>query len=329
MMARPRRIEYPGAFYHVTTRGNRRQAIFKGDDDRFFFLSCLRQAHERFGVVVHVYCLMENHYHLFLETPEGNLSRIMHLVNLKYSNYFNLKHSNTGHTFQSRFRATLVQAKEYAREVAPYIHLNPVRAGLVHGPEDYEWSNYREYLGLASPEPWTSTSFVLRLFGPSPSEAMKAYERYVVGRASRGLSDLFAGAKQTGILGKPDFVEQMRKSPPNGSRLLAERDYLGIKGSRPRPTLQQIRTQTDVVMGRESSFSRKIAIYVSHKATDHSLKAIGEFFGIGESGISDICRRTRKEVVHNGTLARIVEEIEIRLRLECEKEKERTRSSQA
>jgi hypothetical protein len=252
----------------------------------------------------------------------------MHLVNLKYSSYINLKHSYSGHTFQSRFRATLVQATEYAREVAPYIHLNPVRAGLVGRPEDYEWSNYREYLGLTSPEPWTSNSVVLKLFGPSLSEARKAYEKYVLERASQGFPDPFEGASETGILGKPEFVEQMRKSQPNESHWLVGRDHLGIKGSRPRPTLLQIQTQTDIVMGRESRFSRKIAIYVSHKATDHTLKAIGEFYGMGESGVSDICRRTIKEVVHNGTLARIIEEIELRLRQECQREKEGTRSSQ-
>jgi len=327
-MPRPCRIEYPGAFYHVTIGGNRRQPIFICDEDRFFFLSCLREAYERFGVLTHAYCLMENHYHLFLETLRGGLSRIMHLVNLKYSTYFNTKYSLSGHTFQSRFRATLIEAKEYAREVAAYIHLNPVRAGLVRRPEDYEWSNYREYLGLASPQPWTSTSMVLMLFKPSPSEAKKAYEEYVLWRASQGFHDPFDAARETGILGKPGFVEQIRKSMLTEPAPLAERDYLGISGPGPRPTLQQIQAQTDVVMGRESRLSRKMAIYISHKTTAYTLRSIGEFFGIGEAGISDICRRTKKEIVCNSTLARIIEEIESRLQRECQREKEGTRSSQ-
>jgi putative transposase len=325
-MARIGRVEFPGAFYHITNRGNRQLPIFASAEDRFLFLSCLREGHERFGAVIHVYCLMDNHYHLFLQTPGGDLSRIMHLVNLKYASYFNLKCSQTGHTFQSRFGATLVQAREYAREVAPYIHLNPVRAGLVCRPEDYEWSNYREYLGLAPPEPWTSNSFVLDLFGLSLPEARKSYEKYVLWRASQAFYNPFEAARKTGILGKQEFVKQVQKSLPDRANQLAERDFLGIGGSRFRPTFQQIQIQTDVVLGRESSLSRKVAIYISHKTTDHSLKAISEFFGIGESGISDICRRTRREVVHNDTLARIIEEIELKLRQEYEKEG--TRSAQ-
>jgi hypothetical protein len=130
---------------------------------------------------------MENHYHLFMETPRGQISKIMHLINMRYSSYFNLKHARCGHTFQARFSAILVQAEEYARELAPYIHLNPVRAGIVNRPEDYVWSNYREYLGIAAPQPWTANSFVLRLFGASLADARNNYEEYVAWRLSQKL----------------------------------------------------------------------------------------------------------------------------------------------
>ncbi len=325
-MAKQPRIEFAGAFYHVTSRGNRKQPIFLSDEDRYFFLNCLREAHERFGVIAHAYCLMGNHYHLFLETPRGNLSRIMHLINLKYSSYFNQKHSHEGHTFQARFRATLVQAAEYAREVASYVHLNPVRAGLVARPEDYEWSNYREYMGLASPVPWTSNSFVLRLFGTCLSEARQAYEGHILLRMSQGFPNPFESAKATGILAKPEFIENIRRSMPATSGVLSKPDFLGVGASL--PSLAQVQTLTDAVLGRESSLSRKIAIHISHTTTGHSLRSIGEFFGIGESGIADICRRTRKELIHNETLARIIGEIVIRLRRECQSVKEGTGSSQ-
>jgi hypothetical protein len=271
---------------------------------------------------------MENHYHLFLETPRGDLSRSMHLINLKYSGYFNLKHSHCGHTFQSRFQATLVQATEYAREVATYIHLNPVRAGLVGSPEDYEWSNYREYLGLTSPRPWTSSFAVLKMFGPSLFEARRGYQKHVHERQLRGLSDPLEGAKDSGILGNPDFMEHFKKPAVSGTIMRSDRSLSEVRGPVFRPTLKQIQTRTEAILCRDNRLSRKIAIYISHKSTDYTLKAIGEFFGMGESGISDVCRRTKKEIVHNGTLARIIEEIELRLRQECQREKEGTRSSQ-
>lgn len=315
-MARPQRIEFPGAFYHVTSRGNRKQPIFLSDEDMLFFLNCLREAHERFGVLIHVFSLMPNHYHLFLETPGGNLSRIMHLINLKYSCYFNLKYAYCGHTFQSRYRAILVQADEYARELASYIHLNPVRAGIVNRPHDYKWSNFGEYLGLVFPAPWTSNSFVLRLFGPSLAEARENYEAYVLRRMGQTTPDPLEPAKKTGILGNASFVDGVKKA------LLYGQDCrLSCEDPLPpstvfRPELKWVLAESEAVLGSNNRYARKIAIYISHKGTDHMLSSIGEFFSIGNSGIADICRRLKKELAHNETLVRAVTEIERRLRLQ-------------
>ncbi len=114
-MARPLRIEYPEAFYHVTSRGNERKAIFRNDRDRTKFLSYLETAHERYGAIIHVYCLMDNHYHLLIETPGGNLSQILHHVNGAYTTYFNVKRQRSGHLFQGRYRAILVEKGEKDR----------------------------------------------------------------------------------------------------------------------------------------------------------------------------------------------------------------------
>lgn len=312
-MARLLRIEFPGAFYHVTSRGNRKQTIFISDDDRFFFFNCLREAHERFGVIIHVYCLMQNHYHLFLETPSGNLSRIMHFINLKYSNYFNLKHQHCGHTFQSRFHAILVQATEYAKEVAAYIHLNPVRAGIVDRPEEYDWSNYREYLGIANPLPWTENAFVLRLFGASLPEARKEYEKHVMARLAQKQPNPLAPANKTGILGSPEFIDHIRKSFPARTDRPDEPDPIRLNRIMTRPELRQILLETEAVLGPTNRQIRKIAVYISHMATDHPLKSIGGFFGIGESAVADICRRMKKELTCNDTLARSIKEITLRL----------------
>ena len=140
-MARPLRIAYPGAYYHVTSRGNEQKHVFKSRKDREKFLNYLASATQRYGAVIHVYCLMTNHYHLLIETPEGNLSQIMRHINGAYTTYFNVKRKRSGHLFQGRFKAILVQTVAYAAELSRYIHLNPVRAGMVEKPGDYLWSS--------------------------------------------------------------------------------------------------------------------------------------------------------------------------------------------
>ena len=129
-MARPLRIAFPGAFYHVTARGNERKAVFKSIRDRQKFIEYLETATERYNAVIHAYCLMDNHYHLLLETPSGNLPQIMQHINGAYTTYFNLKRVRAGHLFQGRYKAILVEMDEYAKELSRYIHLNPVRAKL-------------------------------------------------------------------------------------------------------------------------------------------------------------------------------------------------------
>jgi REP element-mobilizing transposase RayT len=153
-MGRSLRIEYPCAYYHVTSRGNERNNIFKNQRDRVKFLSYLESSVIRYGAVIHTYCLMHNHYHLLLETPLGNLSQIMQHVNGAYTNYFNTKHKRSGHLFQGRFNAILIEADAYLRELSRYIHLNPVRAGIITRPEDYRWSSYADYIDARKKSEW-------------------------------------------------------------------------------------------------------------------------------------------------------------------------------
>lgn len=164
-MSRPLRIIYPGAFYHVTSRGNEQKDIFKNRRDREKFLEYLASATERNGVVIHAYCLMSNHFHLFLETPAGNLSQIMRHIIGAYTTYFNIKRKRSGHLFQGRYKAILVEADEYAAELTRYIHLNPVKAGIAVKPGEYQWSSYQSYTGEALTPEWLKTGFILGCFG--------------------------------------------------------------------------------------------------------------------------------------------------------------------
>ena len=146
-MSRPLRVEYAGAFYHVINRGNAKEKIFYGDKDRDRFLQYLAIASERFSIIIKSYCLMTNHYHLLIETPEPNLSVAIQWLNVSYATYLNKKRCRSGHLFQGRYKAILVDADEYAKELSRHIHLNPVRAGIAEEADKYEWSSLPYYVG--------------------------------------------------------------------------------------------------------------------------------------------------------------------------------------
>ena len=142
-MARPLRIEYPGAVYHVTSRGNEKKPVFKDEKDRLNFLNTLQHANKRYNWICHAYCLMTNHYHLLIETPDGNLAIGMRQLNGVYTQLFNNWHGRTGHLFQGRYKAILIQKDSHLLEVCRYVVLNPVRANMVETPEEYRWSSFR------------------------------------------------------------------------------------------------------------------------------------------------------------------------------------------
>ena len=185
-MARPIRVEFAGAVYHVMARGNERREVFRDDQDRRRFLETLAEAVERFGLRVHAYCLMSNHYHLLLGTPRANLSRAMGWLQTTYTARFNRRHRRSGHLFQGRFKAQLVEADEYAQGLVEYIHLNPVRprrkADRIPAEQaaelvDYRWSSHRDYAGLNRKAPlWLCLDW-LAYWGRTPSEAHAVYRR--------------------------------------------------------------------------------------------------------------------------------------------------------
>jgi putative transposase len=284
------------------------------DDDRFFFLNCLREACERYGALVHAYCLMGNHYHLFMETPLGGLSKIMHDVNTSYAAYFNKKHEYVGHPFQGRFKAILVQSDTYALELSAYIHLNPVRARIVERPEQYLWSNYREYIGLDPGRSWTSRRLVLSQFGLAFASAEQKYRDYVLHRASSGFADRLKISNAVGILGDPEFISRITTSYIIEARAGIDRELPQMNRLLPQPRLEDIRGCAESTFGEKNRYSRRVAIYLSHKLTGLSLRAIGAYYDIGISGVTDICRRMKREMGSNESLAGNVEEIEKRVR---------------
>lgn len=178
-MARPLRLEYPGALWHVTSRGNEGRAIFLDEADRLRFVSQLARAVERFGWILHAWALMTNHYHLVIETPQCTLSRGMHWLNGLYAQSFNRRHDRIGHLFQGRPKMILVDSKEYFLEVVRYTVLNPVRAKMVGAAEEYRWSSYRATAGLEPRPAWLTTEAILGRLADDPVEAQRLYRSFV------------------------------------------------------------------------------------------------------------------------------------------------------
>lgn len=210
-MVRPLRIEYPGAVYHVTSRGDRREPIAKDDMDRTAFLSIAGQALVRFDAHVWAYCLMGNHYHLVIRTREANLSRLMRHINGVYTQTFNRRHQLTGHLFQGRFKAILVDSDSYLLEVCRYVDLNPVRAHMVDRPDAYRWSSYRALARLADKPDWLNVHSVYEQLAPGKGAAYAAakYAQFVA--EGKGIKLWDEHLKQQIYLGDDDFIARMQQ----------------------------------------------------------------------------------------------------------------------
>lgn len=203
-MNRPLRIEFAGALYHVTSRGDRQTTIFWDDVDRATWMSTLAQVCARYNFVVHGFCLMTNHYHLVLETIEGNLSQGMRVLNGTYSQYFNRRHELPGHLFQGRYHAILVQRESYLLELTRYVVLNPLRAGMVTSLAGWPWSSHAYMMGKTPIPAWLDTSAMLQHFGTERGAAIDAYSRFVL--AGIGRSSPLKNIKHQLILGDKSFV---------------------------------------------------------------------------------------------------------------------------
>jgi putative transposase len=206
-MSRPLRIEYAEAVYHFTSRGNARKSIFKEDRDRWMLLDILEEVNDRYHWFCHAYSLMNNHYHLVIETPDGNLSKGMRQLNGMYTMRFNRRHGSVGHVFQGRYRAILVQKESHLLEVCRYVVLNPLRAKAVGVPERWRWSSYRATAGIERAHPCLTVDWILGQFGTKRRMAEKRYRAFVAD-GMRG-HRIWDGVKGQSILGDEDFVGRL------------------------------------------------------------------------------------------------------------------------
>ncbi len=305
-MVRQLRIEYPGALYHVTSRGNDKKDIFRSIKDREKFLSYLSSASERHGALFHVYCLMSNHFHLMLETPLGNLSRIMKHINGSYTTYFNVKHKRAGHLLQGRYKAILVQADTYAAELSRYIHLNPVRAKMVPSPEEYQWSSCRRYLEGTEPS-WLSTSLVLGYFGTEVEDRRRNYRDYLFEAIGKESPDPLAGSVASTILGNDDFVRDIREKYLDGKE--KDRELPALRDLTRGPDIAEIKAVSEEAFPENVRLARMASIYLCWRFSGAKLKEIGKLYGISESGVTQAGKRFEEAMKKDNSLKKRIPEI--------------------
>jgi len=284
-MARPLRIELPGGLYHVMSRGNERRAMVRDDADRQRRLDWLERTVETYGWRLHAFVLMANHEHLFVETPEPNLSAGMHLLNSSYTGYFNLRHRRAGHLFQGRFKAHLIEQEGYFTELSRYLHLNPIRARLVERPEQWRWSSYAGYRRRRAALGWITYERVLGEFGGGP-EARRRYCRFVRAGVANPPACPWANAFGGLVVGSERFATWVR-------RLLGDRppdtEVPQVGRLRARPSLDEIVAAVGEHFGcdparwspgtRSDAWDRATAAYLARRRFGYPMVAIARALG--------------------------------------------------
>ena len=312
-MARPLRIAYPGALYHVTSRGNEQKDVFKSERDREKFLEYLASATVRYGAVIHAYCLMSNHYHLLLETPAGNLSQIMRHINGAYTTYFNIKRKRSGHLFQGRFKAILIEADEYATELSRYIHLNPVGAGMTARPEDYRWSSYRSYIGQNPTPEWLNIGMILGYFGKDAVVAGKGYRIFVEDKIGSAYYSPLQKTFGSSVLGSAEFIEKITNTYLTDKAV--NRDVPALRQFIALPSAKEILDSVSVVMGENRKQARQIGMHLCHKYSGEGLQELSSMFNVGVPAITEASRLLTKKMAKDKALQDAIKRIKRNLNI--------------
>jgi len=275
-MSRPLRLEFSGALYHITSRGDRREDIYDDDVDRKAFLSVLDHVCDTYNWVCHAYCLMSNHYHLLIETPDANLSRGMRQLNGVYTQTYNRIHGRSGHVFQGRYKAILVEKESYLLELSRYIVLNPVRARMVRSARDWPWSSYRATAGQTKGISCLDVEWILAAFGKRKKLAIERYKKFV--SEGKGQPSPWDSLHNQVYLGGEKFVEKMQ-SLIDGSKELSE-----VPSSQRRPKPKELEYYKTSYQNRNS------AITNAYRSGGYTMKEIGEYFGVHYSTVSGIIK---------------------------------------
>jgi putative transposase len=295
-MARPLRIQYEHAFYHITGRGNERKMIFLSKADHDKFKVYLKEAQDRYGFILHAYVLMGNHYHLLGETPQANLSAIMHFISGSYTTYFNKKRNRSGHLFQGRYKAILIDRDSYLLELSRYIHLNPVKAHMAEKPEDYIYSSYAAYTSPQK-EDIVTRDLIWAMISRNKNNAPQLYQSFVEealsGEKEDPFKDLYAGI----VLGKKSFIKDALSLLNPDS--LQKDDTSSRRSLKTQVSMEEIIEIISHTFGvpeeqivNKKGLYRNLALYVIRRSTGFTNREIGRFFGnISYSAVTKIYQR--------------------------------------
>lgn len=275
-MARPLRLEFAGALYHVTSRGDHREDIFLCDDDRQDWLEVLGIVCDRFNWMVHAFCQMTNHYHLLLETLDGNLSKGMRQMNGLYTQRFNRRHGLVGHLFQGRYKAILVQKEAYLLELARYVVLNPLRANMVNTLEDWRWSSYPLVTGQVAAPHWLDTDWLLGQFASGRVKALQRYREFAM--SGRGAPSPLQGVRHQLLLGDDGFVESHRQ--------IQDHDVLREVSKAHR---RSVALPLDEYQTRHQN--RDEAMALAYLSGAYTMAEIGQYFGVHYMTVSRAVRK--------------------------------------
>jgi len=317
-MARQLRLEYEGALYHVTARGNERGKVFFTKADYRKFKEYLHEGQTKYGFILHAYVLMTNHYHLLIETPAGNLSQIMHYVNGSYTTYLNTKRKRSGHLFQGRYKAILVDKESYFLELSRYLHLNPVRANMANRPEEYPHSSYAAYTG--EDDGLVHTADLLSMFSKDMQAAQRKYKMFVESaqeeKQESSMKNVYGGM----ILGSVPFIKETLNRLED--ELLQRTETAHRKALRSPCEIDDVVSTvcahygitTEAAVSAQRNDLRKMVIYLMKKLTAASNQEIGEAVG-GMSGfaVAKAYQRLKAEMVKDAVLRKEVEKLASKL----------------
>jgi putative transposase len=275
-MTRPLRLEFAGALYHVTSRGDRKNLIFRDDSDRLAWLSMLAKACKRFHFVVHSFCQMGNHYHLLIETMDGELAAGMRQFNGAYSQYFNRRHDLVGHVLQGRYKAILVQKESYLLELSRYVVLNPLRAGIVASLHDWIWSSYPYFMRTEGKPSWLETDWLLGQFGTDRAAARQAFHAFILD--GRGLLSPLRDVRHQMLLGDSGFIAKHRNA--------VEPDKLeGFTRAQRRAAALPLAEYAEQYGRSDEAIARAYA------STAYTMQEIADYFGVSARTAGRIVKR--------------------------------------
>lgn len=321
-MARPLRIQFPGAWYHVMNRGRHGEPIFKGRRDYYQFIDLLVETADMWNLRIAAYCLMENHYHLLIQTPDANLSRCMRHIDGVYTQRFNLRYGCDGQLFRGRYKSILIEIDHYLLQLVRYIHRNPLKAGLVDHIDNYPWSSHKGYLSKAEKWNWLYKDFVLSMLSTQENERVKIYRRFVSkdDDGEEALDNIFERKKWPSILGSKEFLNLIKEKffskklddeIPQSKELAPDVDRIKKLICQ----TYQIKEE-ELLISRRGVFNepRNVAIYLTRQLTGDSLKQIGEHYRMKKySSASSVVERMKSMMVVDRKLRKHIENLKAML----------------